>query len=98
MYEIHYDYMENKYGDNSRLLFIDTDILVYEIKIEDVYEDFSKDKKMFDFSNYLIKAKFYDNSNKFVVGKMKNEAAGVAIEESFWLRPNLFLIENSSEH
>ena len=98
MYEIHYDYMENKYGDNSRLLFIDTDILVYEIKIEDVYEDFSKDKKMFDFSNYLIKAKFYDNSNKFVVGKMKNEAAGVAIEESFWLRLNSFLIENSSEH
>ena len=34
----------NKYGNNSRLLFTDTDSLMYEIKVEDVYEDFSKDK------------------------------------------------------
>ena len=31
--------------DNSRLLFTDTSSLMYEIKAEDVYEDFSKDKK-----------------------------------------------------
>ena len=30
---------------------------MYEIKTEDVYEDFSKDKKMFDFSNYSITSK-----------------------------------------
>ena len=29
----------------------------YEIKIEDVYEDFSSDKEMFDFSNYSTKSK-----------------------------------------
>ena len=45
MYQFHYDYIENKYGNNSRLLFTDTDSLMYEIKTEDVYEDFSKDKK-----------------------------------------------------
>ena len=27
MYEFHYDYIENKYGNNSRLLFTDTDKL-----------------------------------------------------------------------
>ena len=27
MYEFHYDYVENKYGNNSRLLFTDTDKL-----------------------------------------------------------------------
>ena len=37
---------------NSRLLFTDTDSLMYETKTEDVYDDFSKDKEMFDFSNY----------------------------------------------
>ena len=31
MYEFHYDYIENKYGNNSRLLFLDTDSLMYEI-------------------------------------------------------------------
>ena len=43
--------MENKYDDNSKLLFTDTDSLTYEIKTEDVYEDFSRDKYVFDFSN-----------------------------------------------
>ena len=43
-YEFHYDYIKIKYGNNSRLLFTDTDSLMHEIKIEDVYEDFSKDK------------------------------------------------------
>ena len=41
----------DKYGNNSRLLFTDTDSLMYEIKIEDVYKGFRNDKEMFDFSN-----------------------------------------------
>ena len=45
MYEFHYDYIKNKYGNNSRLLFTDTDSLMYEIKTEGVYEGFSNDKK-----------------------------------------------------
>ena len=36
----------------TRLLFTDTDSLMYEIKTEDVYEDFSNNKGTFDFSNY----------------------------------------------
>ena len=51
MYEFHYDYIKNKYGNNSRLLFTDTDSLVYEIKTEDVYKDFSSNKELFDFCN-----------------------------------------------
>ena len=34
---------------------------------------------MFDFSHYLTKSKYYDNSNKLVIGKMKNETGGIAI-------------------
>ena len=67
MSEFHYDYIKHKYGKNSRLLFTDTDSLMYEIKPEDVYEDFSKNKEMFDFSNYSPKSKYYDDSNKVVV-------------------------------
>ena len=52
---------------------------MYEIKTEDVYEDFSNDKEMFDFSNYSSKSKYYNNSNKLVVVKTKDETAGVAI-------------------
>ena len=80
MYDFHYDYIRNKYGNNSRPLFTDTDSLMYEIKTGDVFEDFSNDKEMFDFSNYSAKSKDYDNSNKLMVGKMKGETVGVAIE------------------
>ena len=69
-----------KYGNNSTLLFTDTDSLVYEIKTEDVWEGFSNDKEMFDFSNYSIKSKYCDDSNKLVVGKSKDETVGVAIK------------------
>ena len=53
---------------------------MYQIKTEDVYEDFSSNKEMFDFSNYSTKSKYCDNSNKLVIGKMKDETGGVAIE------------------
>ena len=69
MYKFYYDYIKNKYGNNSRLLFTDTDSLMYEIKTEDGYEDFNSDKEMFDFSNYWTKSKYYDNSNKLVIKK-----------------------------
>ena len=89
MYELHYDYIRDKYGNNSRPLFTDTDSLMYEIKTGDVFEDFSNDKEMFDFSNYSAKSKDYDNSNKLMVGKMKGETVGVAIEEFFGLKSKM---------
>ena len=43
MYEFHYDYIENKCGNISRLLLLtDPDSLMYEIETENVYDDFSK--------------------------------------------------------
>ena len=80
MYEFHYDYIETKYGNNSRLLSNDADSFMYKIKTEDAYEDFSENREMFDFSNYSTKLKYYDNSNKLVVGKMEDETGGVALK------------------
>ena len=45
LYEFHYDYIKNKYDNKTKLLFTDTDSLMYEIKTEGVYEDFRGDKK-----------------------------------------------------
>ena len=52
---------------------------MYEIKTEDVYEDFSSNKEMFDFSNYSTNSKCYYGSRKFVIGKMKDETGDVFI-------------------
>ena len=90
MYEFYYYYIKNKYDIS----------LIYEIKIEDVYEDFSNDKEMFDFSNYSTKSKYYDNLNKLVVGKMKDETASAAIEEIVGLKSNMYsqLLNDTSMH
>ena len=42
---------------------------MYEIETE----GFSNDKEMSDFSNYSTKSKYYNDSNKLVVGEMKDE-------------------------
>ena len=42
---------------------------------------------MFDFSNYSIKSKYHGDSNKLLIGKMKDETGGVAIEEFVGLKP-----------
>ena len=80
MNEFHYKSIKNKYDNNSRLLFPDTDSLKYEIKTEDVHADFSKDKEMFYFSNYSAESKYYDDLNKLVAVKIKDETGGATIE------------------
>ena len=71
MYEIHYKYIKSKF--DAKLFFTDTDSLVYEIKIEDVYEDFYEDKNLFDFSDYPLDSKFFDPVNKKVIDKMSSK-------------------------
>ena len=101
MYEFHYDYIKNECGNNSKLLFTDTDSLMDEIKT-DVYlnEDFSTNKEMFDFNNYSTKSKYHDDSNKLVIGKMNDETAGVAIEEFVELKRKMYLymVYDNCEH
>ena len=46
---------------------------VLDLPLEDVYEDLSKDKEMFDFNNYFAESKYYNDSHKLFVGKMKYE-------------------------
>ena len=86
MYDFHYNYIKQKYGSKAKLLFTDTDSLTYEIEAKDVYSDFWKDKHMFDNSDYLENSPYYDKTNKKVIGKFKDEAAGVPIYEFVGLR------------
>ena len=69
---------------------------MYETETEDVWEDFSSNKDIFDFSNYSSKSKYYDNSNKLAIGNMKDETGSVAIEEFVGLKPKMysFLVDN----
>ena len=59
---------------------------MYEMKSKDVFEDFNKYEEMFDVRNFSSKSKYYDLSSKLIVGEMKNEIIGVAINEFVGLK------------
>ena len=80
MAQFHYDYVLKTFND-VKLLFTDMDSLVYEIKDGNVYDQCFKDKHLFDFSGYPKNSIYYDDSNKKVLGKMKDEFNGVNIDE-----------------
>ena len=90
MYKFHYEYVKQKF--DAKLLFTDTDSLVYEIKGKDVYEKSFPDKKLFDFSEYPIHSNFYDPANKKVLGKLKDEFKGQTISEFVGLKSKMYLL------
>ena len=78
---------------DAESLFTNTDSLAYEIKSKNIDEEFFKWKDLFDFSNYSKDSKFYDESNKKVIGKMKDEMGGVIIDEFIVLKLKMFAIK-----
>ena len=82
MYEFHYNYFKHKYpGDASKLLFIDTDSLMYSVKANKIYKDIYEDKHLFNFSGYENESPYHSNENKKVTSKMKDELGGKVITE-----------------
>ena len=89
MYDWHYNYFAKKF--NYSLLFTDTDSLVYEIRgVDDIYEKIYEDKDLLDFNHYSRESKFYDNKNKKVIGKMKDEMGGKVATEFIGLKSKMY--------
>ena len=91
MYGFHYNFFFKNV--NAELLFTDTDSLTYEIKSKNVYEEFFKWKDLFDFSNYSKDSKFFNETNKKVIGKMKDEFGGVIVVEFVRLKSKIYSIK-----
>ena len=87
MYDWYYNKLKRKYGENCTLLYTDTDSLLVDIKTNDIYKDMSETKEDYDFSDYPKDHQLHDESNKEVIGKMKDECAGTPIAEYIGLRP-----------
>ena len=90
-YDFHYNFIKKNF--KNELLFTDTDSLTSEIKSENVYEDFFKWKDLFDFSNSLKDSKFFDNTNKKVIGKMEDEYGGIIIDQCIGLKSKMYPIK-----
>ena len=92
MYEFHYDYTKRKYDEKSlKLLYMDTDSLVYDIKTEDFYKDIAEDvETRFDTSGYVSGRPLPIEKNKKVIGLMKDELGGKIMKEFISLRPKMY--------
>ena len=93
MFDFHYNYIRDKYKNKAKLLFTDTDSLMYQIKTEDFYKDISPDiRDKFDTSDYpsVHPSGIQTGLNKKVIGMFKDEVAGKQITHFVGLRPKLY--------
>ena len=99
MYNFHYRFIKEKYGDNAKLLDMDTDGIKYHIKTADVYKDMNENINIFDTSNYPSNhpSGIKSGVNKKVPGKFKDEMGGEVIVSYVGLRPKLYSYVTLSE-
>ena len=90
MYKFYYDVMKPKYGDNIKMVYTDTDSFVFHTKTNDIYEDLNTITKEIDFSDYPKEHKCYDENNKKVLGKFKDELKSKIITGFISLRPKCY--------
>ncbi|GBN48631.1 hypothetical protein AVEN_140029-1 [Araneus ventricosus] len=91
MYDFHYNVMKPRYKNNIKLLYMDTDSFIYDIKTDDFYEDMKSMIDYFDTSDYQENNPYnMPRCNKKVLGKMKDENSGVIMEEFVGLRSKMY--------
>ena len=66
--------------------------MIYEIETDDIYKDMSENgfKEYFDFIDYPKNHPFYDETNKKVIGKFKDELKGSIMTQMVALKPKQY--------
>ena len=91
MYEFQYDYVKQKYGENAKFCYMDTDSFNFHVKTDDIYKDIAEDfEKRFETSNFEIDRPLPIGKNKKVIGSMKNKLGGQIMEKNFRLRAKIY--------
>ena len=91
MYEFWYDYVKLKYGENVKLLYMDTEICIVHVKTDYIYKDIAKDvETRFDTSNFELGRPLSKGKNKKVIGLMKDELGRQIMKEFIGLRAKTY--------
>ncbi|XP_064629257.1 uncharacterized protein LOC135488549 [Lineus longissimus] len=95
MYDFYYNQIKVKYGSGANLLYTDTDSLLMQIETEDIYADMAGESDLYDTCDYPPENPLYSTKNKKVIGKTKDECAGVPVAEFVGLRPKMYSIRRA---
>lgn len=98
LYQFHYNFIKQKYGNNAKLCYTDTDSLLYLINTENVYQDIKDNIQEFDTSNF-DKNNLYGIPivNNKIPGLFKDEMGGELITEFIGLRAKLYCIKTEKD-
>jgi len=97
IYTFHYNYMKKKYCRKAKLLYSDTDSLIYEIQTEDFYVDIARDVDLWFDTNEYPKKLPVRIHNKKVIGMFKDEAGRKQIKDFIALRSKLYSYKIANE-
>ncbi|KAM0726196.1 hypothetical protein ACS0PU_008277 [Formica fusca] len=98
LYEFHHEYMVPLYREKCKIMYTDTDSLIYHIECEDVYKNMKRDIARFDMSDYPANNAYgIPLENKKVPGLMKDENNGAIMTEFVGLRAKMYALRVDSK-
>ena len=82
MQELWYDYVKQKYSENVKLCYMDTDNFIVHVKKDDKYKDIAEDvETRFDTSNFKLGRSLPKGKSKYIIKLMKKELGRKILKE-----------------
>lgn len=98
LYQFHYSFIKNEYGNRAQLCYTDTDSLLYHIHTDDVFADLLKNISQFDTSNFTSDNPYnIPRVNVKVPGLFKSELGQDLITEFIGLRAKLYYVNTAEQ-